>query len=196
MNNTEHHRFESYIDELMESVAYKFKDWEDEKIGAKEVLPEVSAGVYLVYRGEEFLYAGMAGKEEKTIQAARTKIEKYKKDNPGKAVPVDYRKGLYDRLNQHSLGGLSGDKMNVYIAERFIAPNLTKCQKEQLASGCLSLDQPTYDFVSNELSYKFCLTKSNEAKKLEKMIISGITRLGKPLLNKVKKRKSNRRRSK
>ena len=42
---------------------FKFKNWPNPNI------PQVAAGVYVIWRGEELLYAGMSGREiEKAIK--------------------------------------------------------------------------------------------------------------------------------
>ena len=89
------------------SGRYWFRDWPNPAI------PAVAAGVYVVLRGCELIYAGMSGKD----------IEK----NQHKRMY-----GLVKRLGQHTSGRLSGDQMNVYVANRFVVPEIDAAQQASL----------------------------------------------------------------
>lgn len=106
LHHSSNHRF---------SERYWFRDWPN------RVIPAVAAGVYVVWRGDELIYAGMSGKDIEKKQQKR----KY---------------GLVTRLSSHASGRLSGDQMNVYVANRFVVPEIDAAQQVKFAAGTLRLD--------------------------------------------------------
>ena len=68
------------------SKRYWFRDWPNPTI------PAVAAGVYVVWRGDELIYAGMSGKDIEKKQQKR----KY---------------GLVTRLSSHASGSISGRRV-------------------------------------------------------------------------------------
>ena len=92
---------------LVEGPVYSFRDWPNPKV------PPVAAGVYTVWMGDAFLYAGMSG-HGLTAQAIRDQQER-----------GDRRKALYARLNSHASGQRSGDTFCLYICDRYVIPGLT-----------------------------------------------------------------------
>ena len=100
------------------SARYCFKDWPNKDI------PPVAAGVYLIWDGEDLIYVGMSGRQiEKNLHKSRY--------------------GLYNRLQAHASGRLSGDQFCVYVANRLVIPNLTQEQLGQFRDGDINLDMLT-----------------------------------------------------
>jgi hypothetical protein len=64
-------------------------------------------------------------------------------------------KGLWTRLNAHASGRRSGNQFCVYISDRFVVPELSPSQQQQLAAGTLSLDSLIRAFVRERLAYRF-----------------------------------------
>ena len=89
------------------SKRYWFRDWPNPAI------PSVADGVYVVWGGDELIYAGMSGKNIEKKQQRR----KY---------------GLVKRLSSHVSGRLSGEQMNVYVANRFVVPEIDAAQQASL----------------------------------------------------------------
>ena len=69
--------------------------------------PTVSCGVYTVWKGDEFLYVGMSGRNinESNIQIL---------EDQGKKI------GLITRLESHASGMRSGDQFCVYVSDLFV----------------------------------------------------------------------------
>lgn len=82
------------------SPRFKFSDWPNAAV------PLNAAGVYAIWHASELLYIGMSGRE----------IEKNRQKK---------RYGLYNRLNAHASGRLSGDQFCVYVANRLVIPTIT-----------------------------------------------------------------------
>src|SRR4051794_8331271 len=83
------------------SSLHQFSDSPDPSI------PNVAAGVFAVWRDTgELVYVGMSGRGME------------KRSSTGK------RFGLYTRLASHASGRLSGDQFNVYVANRYVLPEL------------------------------------------------------------------------
>ncbi len=130
-------------------------------------MPDVAAGVYAIWRDtDELVYVGMSGRGMET----RTTIGK--------------RFGLYTRLASHAGGRLSGDQFNVYVANRYVIPSLGAAERPLFATGELTLDGLTRNYVSEHFSYSFALTEtSREAHDLERTARLGLTFGVKPTLN-------------
>ena len=125
------------------SKRYWFRDWPNPTI------PAVAAGVYVVWRGDELIYAGMSGKD----------IEKKKQK-------CEY--GLVTRLSSHASGRLSGDQMNVYVANRFVVAEIDDAQQVKFAAGTLRLDTLTCQYIHEHFEYQYLVVKrSVEAYALE-----------------------------
>src|SRR4030095_11785058 len=93
-------------------------------------------------------------------------------------------KGLWTRLNSHASGRRSGDQFCVYVGDRFVVPDLTPSQQQQLATRALSLDGLIRAFARERLAYRFVITADGaEALKLERELRQGSLSAGKPYLN-------------
>ena len=152
--------------ELTAAPLRRFADWPDEQV------PRRTAGVYTVWRAEEFLYVGMSGRgaqsEDFTAQPGA----------PGG------NKGLWTRLNSHASGRRSGDQFNIYICDRFVVPSLTTDQQREIGRGTLLLDQMTRSFIRAQLSYRFAVCRDGaEALAVERAIRAGSLPAGPPYLN-------------
>lgn len=124
----------------------------------RHIRREVRSGVYTIWRGEELIYAGFAGRDGS-------------------------KGGFVTRLVHHRRGDRSGDKFCVYVFDRYILPGLTASQIEAAAAGRLKLDPFIRKFIADELKYRYvpCGNQA-EAVALEKRVIAGD--LGsRPLLN-------------
>ncbi len=141
------------------SKRYWFRDWPN------PVVPMLAAGIYVVWRGDELIYAGMSGKA----------IEK----NRHKRVY-----GLFKRLGQHASGRLSGDQMNVYVANRFVVPQINAAQRAQFASGTLQLDMLTRQYIHQHFQYQYLVVnRTDEAYALERLCKCGHIFSQRPYLN-------------
>jgi hypothetical protein len=154
------------MDELETGPLYLFSEWPNAEV------PTRSAGVYTIWRGDEFLYVGMSGRgaqaEDFVVTPAATKKAK----------------GLYTRLNSHALGRRSGDQFNIYVCDRFVVPKLTPQDQEAIGSARLSLDQMTKAFIHNHLGYRFMGCRDGaEAFGVEQSVRAGWLKAGKPYLN-------------
>lgn len=143
------------------SKRFKFKNWPNSKI------PQVAAGVYVIWRDEELIYAGMSGREiEKATKAGKKKY------------------GLITRLASHAGGRLSGDQFCVYVANRIVIPELKQSQLVKFKDGEITLDQMTKKFIRTHLEYQYLIVdKSQDAYDLEMHCRKGSVFGSKPLLN-------------
>ena len=143
------------------SKRFKFKNWPNSK------LPQVTAGVYVIWYGEQLIYAGMSGRE----------IEKAIKDGKKKY-------GIITRLASHANGRLSGDQFSVYVANRIVIPELKHSQQKKFKDGEVTIDQMTKKFIRTNLEYQYLLVdKSQDAYDLEMHCRRGAVFGSKPLLN-------------
>jgi hypothetical protein len=141
------------------SKRHWFRDWPDQAI------PAVAAGAYVVWQGDQLIYAGMSGRQ---IEKNRHK-RKY---------------GLITRLDSHAKGRLSGDQFNVYVANRLVIPSLNHGQLAQFADGGLTLDLLTRQYIHQHFEYQYLVVKqSAEAFELERTCQRGEVFGQKPLLN-------------
>lgn len=161
---------EAPIQQLEAGTLHRFGD------AFSEHLPTVAAGVYTVWRGTEFIYVGMAG--HSLTREAIAKLQ------------GDEAKGLRDRLASHASGRRSGDQFCIYICDRFIIPELTPSELQELAAGARWLDSRTCNFIRSHLQYRIVVTGDGaEARALEDRIRDeGLPQAGRPLLNPGKKR--------
>ena len=154
------------MNKLQTGSLFAFADWPDEQV------PRQAAGVYTVWRRDEFIYVGMSGR------GAQLEDFVASPGQPGKA------RCLWTRLNSHASGRRSGDQLNVYVCDLFIVPFLTPDQQSDVARGHLLLDQMTKSFIRANLSYRFLLSRSGaEALAVERSVRSGCLSSGRPFLN-------------
>jgi hypothetical protein len=98
------------ITPLFEGELYSFEDRPEEPI------PDIAAGLYSIWRGEQFLYVGIAGRDLNKTSSRKVR-------------------GLKDRLRAHWKGGLGGDQFAVYVFERLLAPEITRKQLDEMGNG-------------------------------------------------------------
>ena len=136
-----------------------FREWPNPNV------PAVAAGVYVVWSGEQLIYAGMSGRGIEKQQHKK----KY---------------GLVTRLESHAKGRLSGDQFNVYVANRFVVPSLTAEQQSQMSTGLLTLDVLTRQYI-HIFSINTCsiVDQSKEAFAIERLCQAGYIFNQKPYLN-------------
>jgi hypothetical protein len=159
------------VQELETGPLHRFQDWPNERV------PKRAVGVYTVWEGDRLLYVGMSGR-------AMT-AEDLEVSEGGRVVA----KGLWTRLNGHASGRRSGDQFCVYVCDRFVVPDLTPSQQQQLAAGTLSLDSLIRVFVRERLAYRFVIVADGaEALKLEREVRRGSLSAGKPYLNPLRSR--------
>src|ERR1700735_5240432 len=125
------------VNGLVTGPVFRFADWPSDQV------PRRAAGVYTVWRRDEFIYVGMSGR------GAQSEDFVAGPDRPGKAM------GLWTRLNSHASGRRSGDQFNVYICDRFIDPALTSGQQHDIGQGHLLLDRLTRDYIREHFGYRF-----------------------------------------
>jgi len=143
------------------SAQFRFCDWPNASI------PDVAAGVYAVWRDTgELVYVGMSGRGMET------------------RVTAGRRFGIWTRIASHASGRLSGDQFCVYVASRYVVPQLEPTELPLFASGELTLDALTKRYITEHFSYSFVLTASSqEALDLERAARRGATFGVKPTLN-------------
>jgi hypothetical protein len=151
---------------LVTGPVFRFAAWPNDQV------PRRAAGVYTIWRQEEFMYVGMSGRGAKAEDFVAGQ------GNEGQA------KGLWTRLGSHASGRRSGDQFNVYICDRFVVPALTARQQQDIGAGKLLLDQMTKDFIRGHLSYRFAVYPSGaEALAAERDLRAGQSPAGRPYLN-------------
>jgi hypothetical protein len=154
------------VQELAIGPPFRFADWPNDQV------PRRAAGVYTVWRADEFLYVGMSGRGAQR--------EDFVIDS-GQRSPA---KGLWTRLNSHASGRRSGDQFNLYICDRFIVPGLTAVQQREIGQGRLLLDQLTRSFIRDHLNYRFAVYGDGaEALAVERAVRAGSLPTGQPYLN-------------
>jgi hypothetical protein len=157
---------QKYIHTLISGPMFRFSD------GLHPTLPLAANGVYTIWKQNEFLYVGIAGRK------LNLSIEHIRMG------------GLKDWLDSHWRGGRSGDQFAVYVFDRFIVPTLTDEQRRQFGTGQLQGDVLTRNFIQKYLSYRFAVTQSyKEAMTIETYLAKGRSSAGFPLLN-VKRKNS------
>ena len=157
------------IKKLARGPLHRFADWPNADV------PMSAIGLYSVWRDDQFIYIGMAGK----VTEAKLKNS----HEAGKAC------GLRDRLHSHADGRRSGDKFCVYVADRLVLPTLTPEQVAAIAAGTQSFDSLVRDFIRGNVAYRFVAFErfsrdaQGDACRLERLIRRGETLLRVPLLN-------------
>ena len=148
------------ITPLFEGELYSFEDRPEEPI------PDIAAGLYSIWREEQFLYVGIAGRDLNKTSSRKVR-------------------GLKDRLRAHWKGGLGGDQFAVYVFERITAPQVTREQLDAMGEGTLTLIQLNQEYIRTKLSYRFLVVDAySEAKEIEDALKSGkYDPPGKPFLN-------------
>jgi hypothetical protein len=133
--------------------------------GVDSSIPRVCAGVYTIWRGEQLIYVGHAGRAAATAtDGART--------------------GLADRLRHHATGRRSGDQFCVYVADRLVLQTLGSEDLASIASGELLLDDFIYVYVQDQLAYRYTVTQDVVlARTVEDAARGGKLDAGKPFLN-------------
>jgi hypothetical protein len=141
---------------LENGLIYWFTDW------PIAVVPRSGAIVYTIWdRTGRFIYVGMAGRSGASATG----------------------KGPFGRLASHASGRRSGDQFCIYICDRFVLPGLHN-RFPEIASGQISLDRLTRDFIRAELGFRFLATEHGaSASAIERDIQRGKLATGKPLLN-------------
>lgn len=130
-------------------------------------VPTVAAGVYAIWREDQLIYCGMSGRGI---------------DAKGSLGPRKY--GLVTRLASHASGRLSGDQFCVYVANRFVIPELTQAELPLFAAGSLTLDSRTRTFIRQHLDYSYTVVPTSaQAFELERTARSGEVFGQKPYLN-------------
>jgi hypothetical protein len=154
------------VNELQYGKLFKFSDWPTDEV------PRRAAGVYTVWREDEFIYVGMSGRG-----AHR---EDFVADADARAKPL----GLWTRLNSHASGRRSGDQFNVYICDRFIVPNIESQEQQLIGRGKLMLDQMTRAFIREHLGFRFVVCQDGgQALALEGQVRGGSLPAGRSYLN-------------
>ncbi len=145
---------------------YLFRDWPNVDV------PEVAAGVYTIWRGDECVYVGMAGRGL-TVDDIHTH-----------RIGAVRGKGLYSRLNSHASGRRSGDQFCLYICDRFVLPTLSYETIQHIAAGKILLDRLTRAYIHTHLAYRFIeVPDGRTALSIEQVVKAGALIAGRPTLN-------------
>jgi hypothetical protein len=92
--------------------------------------------------------------------------------------------GLWTRLDSHASGRRSGDQFCVYVCDRFVVPQLTHHQQEQIGDGVLSLDALTRKHIHDHFEYRYVtVDNGRDALALEREVQRGALTVGNPFLN-------------
>lgn len=157
------------IDTLANGPLYRFADWPNADV------PTVAIGLYSVWKGDHFIYIGMAGRASETVLTGAR--------DAGRAC------GLRDRLRSHASGRRSGDQFCVYVADRLVLPDLSPAQIGEIAAGRHGLDALVREYIHHHLTYRFLAfsglspVEQHATRRLERQIQHGDTPMGKPYLN-------------
>ena len=151
--------------ELRDGPLYRFADWPNPAV------PNGRIGVYTVWRGDQLMYVGMAGRAIGP--------------GPDTSGPAPARlTGLRSRLASHASGRRSGDQFCVYVFDRLVLPRLRDQEIQDAARGQLSLDGLTRQLIRQSLSYRFTLlSDAATARAVETDIQRGGLAGQPPLLN-------------
>lgn len=156
---------------LLNGPLYRFADWPN------SVVPNARIGVYTVWRDDQLLYVGMAGREI---------------GSPGETVSEQASgrmTGLRSRLSSHASGRRSGDQFCVYVFDRMVLPTLSQPQIEDAGRGLLSLDGLTRQLIRQSLTYTFTLLgDATAARTVERQIQREGLANQPPLLNPIRER--------
>ena len=154
---------------LQSGPLHRFADWPNPEV------PAVAIGLYTIWRREEFIYVGLAGRTSEAVLLG--------------AHAVGRASGLRDRLRSHASGRRSGDQFCVYVADRLVLPALTRQQIDNIAHGRVAFETLVRDYIHKHLAYRFFAVPDlsaeaqRQTRELERMIRRGATPMGKPVLN-------------
>jgi hypothetical protein len=124
--------------ELRDGPLYRFADWPNPAV------PNGRIGAYTVWRGDQLIYVGMAGRAIGP--------------NSDMTEPISAKlTGLRSRLTSHASGRRSGDQFCVYVFDRLVLPTLSRQQIQEATRGQLSLDDLTRQLIRQSFSYRFTL---------------------------------------
>ena len=153
---------DQHVTKLSRGTAYSFADWPNASV------PTFGAGVYTIWHNDgRFIYVGYSGRG---ITA-----ETIRRNTP---------QGIYTRLRSHAHGRRSGDQFCVYVADRFVLPNLSQQDIAAIASGRHQTDTFVRRYIHENLSYRFVMLSDGAAAyAIETAIKSGKWEHGRPLLN-------------
>ena len=145
------------VDRLWNGPVHWFSDW---PVGE---VPTVGSLVYTIWDREGiFVYVGISGRS--LNQSVRSK-------------------GPLGRLQSHARGNRSGDQFLIYVCDRLVLPRLGN-RLGEIASGTLSLDRETREYVRDNLGFRWISTRSpQQAFAVERSMQAGTLGLGRPLLN-------------
>lgn len=154
---------------LEDGPLYKFSSWPNTAV------PRVAAGVYSIWRGQDYVYVGMAGRGQ-TTDSLRVR-----------SAAERGTTGLFSRLNSHASGRRSGDQFCVYVCDRFVLRCLSTEEIILIGNGALSLDSFIRTFIREHLAYRFIVTESGqEAATIERAARQSLPHSGPPLLNPIR----------
>jgi hypothetical protein len=154
---------------LQSGPLHRFADWPNRDV------PAVAIGLYTIWRREEFIYVGLAGRTSEAVLLGARRV--------GRAC------GLRDRLRSHASGRRSGDQFCVYVADRLVLPALTPQQIDNIAHGRVAFETLVRDYIQKQFTYRFfalpdlSVEAQRQARELERAIRRGQTPMGTPLLN-------------
>ncbi|HIF65322.1 MAG TPA: hypothetical protein EYQ34_01765 [Acidimicrobiia bacterium] len=149
---------------LASATRYAFHDW------PVAAVPEVAAGVYVIWDEDQLIYVGMSGRgaTSSLLEAKRSEGKRF---------------GLFQRLASHASGRRGGDQFCVYVADLLVLPELSADQIDAISRKELLFDKLVKGYIHSNLKFGFIETSSgDEALRIEAEIKSGA--LGqKPFLN-------------
>jgi hypothetical protein len=154
---------------LQSGPLHRFADWPNPDV------PAVAIGLYTIWRREEFIYVGLAGRTSETVLLG--------------AHAVRRASGLRDRIRSHASGRRIGDQFCVYVADRLVLPALTREQIDTIAHARVAFDSIVRDYIHEHLAYRFfalpdlSADAQRQTRELERFIRRGATPMGTPLLN-------------
>jgi hypothetical protein len=152
------------INSLASGPLYPFSGW------PVAAVPEVAAGLYSIWKGDQFVYIGMSGRSATPEELERRRLI-------GKTF------GLFNRLAAHASGRRSGDQFCVYVADVFVLPQLTAGQIKDISKRQVTFDSLVKKYIHDHLSFRFTETVDGvTALRLEAEIKAGSLGI-KPLLN-------------
>jgi hypothetical protein len=89
-------------------------------------------------------------------------------------VPKAKPRGIYTRLHSRAGGRRSGDQFCVYVADRFVLPQLTGEDVASIASGRHQMDAMIRKYIHEHLGCRFCtLPSGREALAVEALVKAG-----------------------
>ena len=154
------------IEQLASGELRYFGQWPHEDV------PLIAAGVYTVWMDDALIYVGMSGR-------GWTRSDVETKRRAGTS-----RRGLWGRLNSHASGHRSGDQFCVYVCDRYIIPDLSEVQIQELRGGRLSLDRLTRDYIRSNFAFRFTETvDGKKALEIEHEVRGGALGGEMPILN-------------